>query len=381
MGQDGTAGVLPSDSRARGRTRKPEPPADRFRLSVGAPVTVAPGAGGRSAARSSRARRGSTRSPSPCRMSGSDEGEERSDAAGVEAWAETEEERERRLEELRLVQRYDRSEIKAQDECWVLIDTEWISHWTQYASGKACRPGVVPNRALLSFDKSPLPNLVKVRDYRAVNPMVYALYSEIYGTDGGPSVARYTVDLYSPPVQGKYKEEFLKGPILEARILAQELRAKYEYPPSEPDSEDGKPICCFCVTRQVVENVIYACITCGKHLTAPPRYQKLSSVDDDGDLEFVGGPSDGGGSIGAGRGAGGVADADADLDAGEDAGADAGGGARRGRGAERGAGAASLGSAARQQFDDLDGFAPIECGPVHPTGLRWPEQDEMRRGP
>uniref|UniRef100_A0A7R9U3S0 DUSP domain-containing protein n=1 Tax=Pinguiococcus pyrenoidosus TaxID=172671 RepID=A0A7R9U3S0_9STRA len=191
---------------------------------------------------------------------------------------------ERRMDEMELVREADSTQLDAYEDCWVLLPTSWLQEWSAYVAGEGPRPGVVRNHELLELDNSPKPGLVKVRDYRAVNCRVYALYAELYGTDCTPAVCRYEVDLYAPSVMGKFKEAALRGPLLEARIAAQEVRKRYEYPPSEPDS-DTDVICCCCVTRTCIENMLYAIFTCGRHLTAPPRYTKLQMEDDDEDLD------------------------------------------------------------------------------------------------
>ena len=42
-------------------------------------------------------------------------------------------------------------------------------------------------------------------DYRAVNPTVWYLYLELYGTDGSSELCRYVVDLYEKDVIGEHK--------------------------------------------------------------------------------------------------------------------------------------------------------------------------------
>jgi len=78
----------------------------------------------------------------------------------------------------------------------------------------------------LTLDGDPKPDLVKVKDYRGVNCKVYALYAEIYGTDDVPANCRFIVDLYAPPVVGNSREELLKGPLLESRVVAQVQRSE-----------------------------------------------------------------------------------------------------------------------------------------------------------
>ncbi|CAM9533427.1 unnamed protein product [Laminaria digitata] len=43
--------------------------------------------------------------------------------------------------------------------------------------------------------------LKKITDYRAVHPMVWYIFREIYDTDGAPDICRWSPDLYSEPVE------------------------------------------------------------------------------------------------------------------------------------------------------------------------------------
>ena len=63
--------------------------------------------------------------------------------------------------------------------------------------------GVISSIGLLTRDKKkPLHELQPRIDYRAVVPVVYYIFVELYGRDESPEICRYTVDIYQPPVPG-----------------------------------------------------------------------------------------------------------------------------------------------------------------------------------
>lgn len=53
---------------------------------------------------------------------------------------------------------------------------------------------------LLDEQNDPLVNLMPVRDYRGVPPIVYFIFLELYGKDSSPELCRYQIDIYKPPV-------------------------------------------------------------------------------------------------------------------------------------------------------------------------------------
>jgi len=53
---------------------------------------------------------------------------------------------------------------------------------------------------LLDTQNNPLVNLMPIRDYRGVPPIVYFIFLELYGKDSSPELCRYQIDIYKPPV-------------------------------------------------------------------------------------------------------------------------------------------------------------------------------------
>lgn len=68
-----------------------------------------------------------------------------------------------------------------------------------------------------------------------VNPQVYALYAELYGTAGAKPIARWTLDIYATPVMIDDVREMLHAPELKARVEVSALNDKF----SEDELSDG----------------------------------------------------------------------------------------------------------------------------------------------
>jgi hypothetical protein len=88
-------------------------------------------------------------------------------------------------------------------ECWFLIDCRWLNEWHAFVKGGIDeeRPGPLSTRDLLDEKtKLPLPKLKKLIDYRAVTPMAYACFVELYGKDRSPELCRYEIDIYKPEI-------------------------------------------------------------------------------------------------------------------------------------------------------------------------------------
>ncbi len=129
----------------------------------------------------------------------------------------------RRKLEYQLVKRYDRTDINPREECYFLIDSKWLNDWAAFTQGVNEQDppgttyslahlliyslfhslGVISSIGLLTRDKKkPLGELQPRIDYRAVIPVVYYIFVELYGRDESPEICRYTVDIYQPPVPG-----------------------------------------------------------------------------------------------------------------------------------------------------------------------------------
>ncbi|KAE8984154.1 hypothetical protein PR003_g23318 [Phytophthora rubi] len=140
----------------------------------------------------------------------------------------------RRQLERDLVLAFDSRELR-RHEAWFLVETAWLDAWMSYVLGDPddanapARPGPLTNDSL--FDRVEFrvrDGLQQTSDYRSVNPQVYALYAELYGTAGAKPIARWTLDIYAVPVMADDLREMQRAPSLKARALVAELNEELD---------------------------------------------------------------------------------------------------------------------------------------------------------
>jgi hypothetical protein len=140
----------------------------------------------------------------------------------------------RRQLERELVLAFDSRELR-RHEAWFLVDTQWLDAWMSFVLGDADdanaphMPGPLTNDAL--FDRQEFrvrDGLQATKDYRGVNPQVYAMYAELYGTDGAKPIVRWTLDIYAVPVMVDDVREMLHAAQLKARALVTEMEEELE---------------------------------------------------------------------------------------------------------------------------------------------------------
>ncbi|KAF1321227.1 Peptidase c19, ubiquitin-specific peptidase, dusp domain, partial [Globisporangium splendens] len=141
---------------------------------------------------------------------------------------------ERRRLERELILQYDTRELKRGD-AWILIETSWLDAWMAYILSEddpdcpVVKPGPLTNYSLFDPKEYCLKKgLVATTHYRGVNPQVYALYAELYGTAGAKPIARWTLDIYATPVMIDDVREMLRVPELKARVEVTALNDKFE---------------------------------------------------------------------------------------------------------------------------------------------------------
>ena len=106
--------------------------------------------------------------------------------------------------ELELIKQFDKN-TTTHLECWFIIDSAWLNQWSTFVSStddvQYEAPGPVSSKNLLDENNKPLDDL-KVRiDYRGVPPLVFYIFTNLYGKDESPELPRYTVDIYGPTVE------------------------------------------------------------------------------------------------------------------------------------------------------------------------------------
>ncbi|CAM9156500.1 unnamed protein product [Ectocarpus sp. 13 AM-2016] len=112
-------------------------------------------------------------------------------------------------------------------EFWFIIDAIWMSAWVNFVMGKSGPPGPISNHNLFTRytgnrresmlvhhaassargvmasrpDLKLKEGLRKLKDYRAVHPLVWYLFREIYSADDAPELCRWKADIYLAEVQ------------------------------------------------------------------------------------------------------------------------------------------------------------------------------------
>lgn len=145
----------------------------------------------------------------------------------------------RRKIELGLVLKYDKTTIK-RHECWFLVDAHWMASWVEFTARGGMPPGPITNQALLEPDwearlsglakgrpDAPRLGLERMKDYRCVTPMVWALFAEFHGTNNVPLQARYVLDAYAEPLVDSDISSILQQPRLQAASTINDLRDRY----------------------------------------------------------------------------------------------------------------------------------------------------------
>ncbi|KAJ0393305.1 hypothetical protein P43SY_009659 [Pythium insidiosum] len=189
---------------------------------------------------------------------------------------------ERRREERALVLKYDTRELK-RGEAWFIIESSWLDAWMAYILSEddpdcpVVRPGPLTNYSLFDPKEYCLKKgLEATKHYRGVNPMVYSLYAELYGTAGAKPIARWTLDIYATPVMIDDVREMLRAPELKARVEVQELNDRYDVV-ERPDRSRSEGFlyrcCCRC-------EYLIPCL--GFLLGKGPTYRSEMDDDDDG---------------------------------------------------------------------------------------------------
>ena len=134
-------------------------------------------------------------------------------------------------------------------------------------------------------------------DYRCVNPAVYALYEELWGTAArkGPAaapIARWVTDVYADPIDSAEASRLLKKARLRARAEGHTHRGQFvEPPPAAADDEATIFSCGWCCDQCFVFcAVIFRLMTNPESRSKPGRAERaqyaqveMTSGDEDSD--------------------------------------------------------------------------------------------------
>ena len=190
-------------------------------------------------------------------------------------------------QDLAVRRRLERAAIRRADarqlvhgECWCVVDAAWLDLWADFVRG-GVPPGPMTNGVLLNTDTgAALPHLALATDYRCVNPAVYALYEELWGTGTGRGrptapIARWVTDVHAGAVDAAEASRVLKKARLRARAEAQTLRCQFVHrEPIADDDESQLFSCGWCCDQCLV-----CCAVVFRLLTDPASRSKPSRAE------------------------------------------------------------------------------------------------------
>lgn len=195
----------------------------------------------------------------------------------------------RRGIEFELIARCDRSNIDRKDECWYLMDTQWLAEWTCFVEGKQDTfPPPITSWGLLKTrdeDSTPRADLEVKVDYRGVPPIVFFVLKELYGHDKSPMLCRYTLDIYATAVTTVDRMRIQGKPMREARIMVNKCRGEWTRWDNPNEDEDEDPCCCG-LRKEHIEAIIFWMVRCCSRSKAGMgniRYRDYRTVDGKGE--------------------------------------------------------------------------------------------------
>ncbi|CAK4678813.1 hypothetical protein LEN26_020339 [Aphanomyces euteiches] len=158
----------------------------------------------------------------------------------------------RRKLEREAIMKLDSTQLKFK-EAWFFIETPWMDMWMNFVLHDGPLPGPLTNQSFYNRDNSLRKDLEVTKHYRCVNPRVYAIYAELYGTGGAFPIARYTLDIYATPIIRDDVLQILKLPELSARVAVTEMREQYEEWPEPPEVVTWGSWCysCCCLCERL----------------------------------------------------------------------------------------------------------------------------------
>jgi hypothetical protein len=208
----------------------------------------------------------------------------------------------RRGLEFELVARCDSSKIDTRNECWYMMDTQWLAEWTCFVEGKQeYLPPPISTWALLASrvpdkksGKEVLREELEVKlDYRGVPPMVYFVLRELYGQDDSPMLCRFLLDIYAPAVPAVERMRIQEKPMKDARIMVNKCRGEWTKWDEAYEEEEEEPCCCG-VRKEHIEAIIYWVVRCcsrgkaGRKGISYRKYKTVSTKGGEGDDEGKG---------------------------------------------------------------------------------------------
>lgn len=184
---------------------------------------------------------------------------------GIEIDMETMEKR--RALEHELVMKHDKTAINTREECWYLMDVEWLYRWADFIAGNidVSEVGRITTLRLLDPEtKEPLQGLEPKINYRGIPQLAYYILKELHGKDSSPELCRFTLDIYQRPVPPEVLAKIRPPAINRARVLVHSIRKKWmKWELKQDDKEDEEDyVCCCGITKEHIEAFIYWAVMC-----------------------------------------------------------------------------------------------------------------------
>jgi len=199
--------------------------------------------------------------------------------------------------ELDLIKQYDKTTVTLH-ECWFIIDSNWLNKWSEFVHSTDENtdnniPDKISTQALFDENGKLLKNLQCKIDYRAVPPLVYFIFVNLYGRDKSPEIARYLIDIYGIDVELSLAIKVRYAAQKEAACLVNQIRPQWVsweiY--DDEDDEDDKSCCWGYITKEHLEAFIYWAVRCWASRTSQRKgikysqYRPLKGKDDSPDTD------------------------------------------------------------------------------------------------
>lgn len=204
----------------------------------------------------------------------------------------------RRRVEREAVRRADSTHLQ-HGECWCIMEAGWLDKWAEFVRG-GLPPGAICTGALVDANTGmPLPGLTLATDYRCVNPAVYALYEELWGTVAhtGPAaapIARWVTDIYADAIDPAEGSRLLKQARLRARAEGHLQRGQFVEPPPPAADDDATIFSCgwCCDQCFICCSVLFRLITRPESRSQPSRaeraqYTQVEMLEEEDEEEVV----------------------------------------------------------------------------------------------
>lgn len=107
-----------------------------------------------------------------------------------------------------------------------------------------------------------LPDLMVIKDYRCVRPLVYYIFIELYGRDDSEELYRYNLDIYSRPAHMEFVIKNQRIWKKKARHYVHKLRQKcMRWKKEAPGLEKDEERCCG-LSEDHIKTILFWAFTC-----------------------------------------------------------------------------------------------------------------------